>query len=318
VAVGVLDESSEGLALEADGTLDCKIGDIVLVEIAGAWIEARVVNLCRTETAAEDSDAPPVEQTRIGLMRLKEIEASLADPHDFPLLSWMRIRSMLAPLVPLGKSVKGTAALIVAMLAATGLLIWVLENAAPWAEAMREQARQDDKLKEHLERFSPSGDEKESAASKPTPPEKPEKPEESPAPQEPKPDEPPPPHPADSLPAEVVRLAHPGFLLKPEIVKLLALTRKQRDALEQLFAEHKTASADPAASNGAQRDDDPIVALCRRALEILTAKQRQLLAQLHTAMQSLPAAAPGAPAPSGDGAAPPSGEAPPQVEAANG
>jgi hypothetical protein len=53
-------------------------------------------------------------------------------------------------------------------------------------------------------------------------------------------------------------------------------------------------------------------------LEILTAKQRQLLAQLHTAMQSLPAAAPGAPAPSGDGAAPPSGEAPPQVEAANG
>jgi hypothetical protein len=286
VVVEVLDESAQGLALEAEGIPDCQIGDTVFVEIAAAWVEARIVNLRLNESVPEDSeDGALVTRTRIGLVRLGEVEASLVDPQEFVWFSSMRFRSLLVPLVPLGKSFRGTALLIAAVIAAGGVLVWVLENSAPLAEAMRPDAA-GQTAKSPGESFTPS-DKKTSSRSKPARPQK-----KSAAAASSKPLRPSPPAQAQQgLPAaEVVRLAHPDFLLKPEITKLLDLSRNQREQLRQLFRQHK-ASAETAASAASPGDDDPLVRLGRRAWEILTARQRQSLSELHAAMSSMPGAA---------------------------
>jgi hypothetical protein len=313
VAVLVLDESAEGLALEVEGAADCKIGDTVLVEIASAWFETRVVNLCLTESAAEDSnDATPVTRTRIGLVRLREIEASLVDPDDFPLFSWMRMRSLLVPLAPLGKSAKGAAALIVGGIAVTGALLWAIESWAPMAEAMRQKAEEEGELQGDLERFTPTVQPGKPAAANREQPAKKEKrttptkalarstarPDQASSPSSPA---------AAAFPLELARLARPDFLLKPEVIKLLALSVEQREQLRQLFEERKTSSTELAASGAARGGDDPIVELGRRALAILTVRQRQLLAQLQSAMKVMPgAAASGAASPPPDDASAPS------------
>lgn len=291
----VLDESAEGLAVQVEGTPDCKIGDTILLEIAAAWLEVRVINLHLTESVPDDSqDAEPVTATRMGLVRLREVEESLIDPNDFPLLSAARIRSLLVPLVPLGKSVKGTAAAIVAIIVVGAVIVWLLEHSAPLAEAMREHAaEQDDKLQGLGERLAPIIEKKtgDSSSSKPA------KRDTEPPPAESKPQKTSSPSPALPAPPKgVVRLAHPDFLLKPQVTKLLSLRRKQREQLRRLFEQYKTALAE-SGSRASPSGNDPLAELRRRAWEILTDKQRESLAQLHTAMQTMPDAdLPGAPA----------------------
>lgn len=290
--IEVLDESAEGLAIEMQGTPNCTVGDAVFVEIAGAWVEAQVVNLLPSnvpdDQPGEESAETPITRTRLGLARLREVEASLIDPPDLALFSRQRFRSLLRPLMPLSKSFKGTAAALVAIVAVGIMLVWVLENAAPLAGKLRQKSKHDETLRD-LAQFAPT--EKRTShetkpvtlpeAKEPQAPREPEAPTEAAA----KLPEGPPVSTLDTLPRGIVRLAHPEFLLKPEIIKLLELTRAQRDQLRELFAQYQASTAEFIKAGG-----DPLVELGRRCLEILTEKQRQSLAQLHAAMRDVPGA----------------------------
>src|SRR5262249_3362968 len=62
IDVDVLDESAGGFAVAVDTTPDCAVGDFLLLEVAQAWVEVRVVNI------GVDPDGI---RARLGLMRLR-------------------------------------------------------------------------------------------------------------------------------------------------------------------------------------------------------------------------------------------------------
>jgi hypothetical protein len=218
----------------------------------------------------------------LGLIRLGEIEASLVDPEDFPFFSWMRIRKLLVPLVPLGKSFRGTVAMLVGIAVVGSALVWGLEHWAPLADALRHKSKHDDKLREIAEQFAPS--EHRTANVEPPRNTDPTEPSDEKPAETLEPAEPPSPYSFDLIHPGVVRLAHPEFLLKPEVVQLLELTRKQRDQLRELFAHYKASSTELFKAG-----QDPLVNLGRRCWDILTEKQRESMAQLHEALQAAPA-----------------------------
>jgi hypothetical protein len=120
------------------------------------------------------------------------------------------------------------------------------------------------------------------------------------------------PEPRFEVPKKAMRLAHPKFLLLPEVARLLSLRRNQRDELHRIFAEHQAtagASQGERGAGDAQVEDDPLVRLGHKSLEVLSDEQRQLLTKLHATMESsLNPNVPGRPteaSPSGD---PPAGE----------
>lgn len=293
--VRILDESVGGFAVESDEVFVCQAGDTLLLDIALNWVEVRVVNVASPQSD-DSQDGAAGAPTRLNLMRIRDVDESEANPDDTPLLSWSRFRSMLTPLVPLGRTFRGTATMIVAVIATGIVLVWVLENSVPLAEAMRgaRPGSSPPAPSGNHHPAAPSPPTRGSGKSKPTkaplrveaqPSEtaEPDKPQA----EEPSSSEPPAAGPATTarpsmaVPKKVLRLAHPNFLLKPEIVKLLSLRRAQRDELRRLFAEYQAASKRSGA--GA---DELLQDLGDRVFEVLSDEQRRSLVEFSAAMSS--------------------------------
>lgn len=314
-----MDESVGGFAVQSDEPLNCHVGDTLLVEIALAWVEVRVVNIHRPESSPENSDdGAAVLPTRLNLARLRDVDESEANPDELPLLSWARFRTALVPLVPLGRSFRGTAAMIVAIFAAGIVIVWALENSVPLANAMREGAQKSDKeTRAAKEPFVPDQRDEKPAESKSTTAPAPveTKTGETSVPDEPKANDEGPAKTNLQMPEKMIRLAQPDFLLNPDVTRRLSLNPQQREQLRKLFEEYRAASEAAALANrgagGTLIADDAILQLGRRGLEILSDEQRRSLRQLQAAMESAQKSdATSEPATERTGEPPPSGQRP--------
>jgi hypothetical protein len=284
-AVELLDESVGGFAVVLDHAPDCEVGAKLLFEIASTWVEVRVISLESQEPTTEpSSENVGKTYTRMGLMRLRDL-----DPWEFEAevpsrLSWDRFKSMLVPLAPLKSTAWNTAVMILAVIAAGVVLIWVLEGSAPRFQAMRDEMHEAaakapaprDPLMSLAAKEAPAAptaapstkpDDKKSSASTDSEESNPQRVAATPTPPE-------------AIPEKIIRLAQPAFVLRPEVTKLLSLSREQRDQLRQMFEEFHAAAVTVSGTAGSENSGDRLVPLGGRVLEILTAEQRRVLLDL--------------------------------------
>jgi hypothetical protein len=301
LTVRALDESAGGFLIEVDDSEGVHAGDTLLLELAGAWMEVRVVHL-----AVKPVEGDTAKPARINLARLRDVPEPEDDEEPW---SWDRLRTMLVPLVPASRPVWATATTVVAI-ALVGLgVVLVLENLYPITDAMHAEARrksiENEILRDALEPLAdnapPVPPAREAPSLGPSPTERPRgaKPSRSgPPAAEAEPQAADlaqsiaPEHKPADVPKPVLKLAQPDFLLRPEVAKLLALSDEQRAHLEALASEVRTG-----AESGAEQDGQPDAAVDaatdptahdvgRRGLAILTEDQQRSLAQLHLLMNA--------------------------------
>jgi hypothetical protein len=248
-----------------DGSLGCDIDQTVLLKTTSGWTEVRVVNLpLQKSIDAEESEGQVSEtQTRLGLRRLRDLDASEVEAEQ---LSWADLRALIRPLAPLVRLLTGAAGLIVGASLAFIVLTWTLEQSVPLDRAISGGAPHSRRATEDSRARSV-------------------RPHEGKFPRAPEPARPPGhARPRKSIPEEVNSSSPLGFRLKPKDTKLLALSREQLDQLRQIVDEYRTVTesavlADPG-SRAPPVADDPAIQLGRRGLDILTEKQRGSLMRL--------------------------------------
>jgi hypothetical protein len=302
--VEILDESAQGFAVAADAALDCQVGDVVLAEIASAWFEARVANRNLAECEAADGESPTVARTGLGLVRLRELDAAQVDPSEAPLLSWLRFKSMLQPLVPLGRSARGTVVMIVGIVVLGAILVSVLERSAPLADALQSEAARQSDGQVLAPDMGASVEEPQSTRKRKREPERTEREAElaetaevakaaaaakaeSTA------------KVAQAVPERIARMAHPDFVLRPEVTEKLTLSPQQRERLEQLSREYEMMLKAQARSGKAavENAEEALLRFGRRGWEILTDEQQRILTRMQLESGDAPDAAATAPEP---------------------
>jgi hypothetical protein len=294
----ILDESAGGFGIELDVDPGCEVGDTLLLEVATAWTEVRVLTIQRCQPAPDDpqdddpqdddpqDDDPPnaVDPTliRLSVERLRDVEGPRS------LLSWSTLRSALAtlvPLAPLARSFQGMLAAIVYVVVLGTALIWVVEHPhaldyASWA-GPRGAAPRPPRGDQPFFPNTPS-----TQAPPTTPPVGPPIAGRSEPNQTVSTQPPPQAKRKVAVTEKAIRLAQPDFLLQPDVAGRLSLHAGQREQLRKLYQESR-AAADAASgrlgADGTQADDDARVRLGRKVLGILTDEQRQLFVQLYAA-----------------------------------
>jgi hypothetical protein len=271
VAVEILDESACGVAVAFDGPPGCEPGETLLLEIASGWTEVQVVNVRREESAPAEEGVESGERTRLGLVRLRDLEPGEVDPEPIDWLSIKGFKTLLAPLTPVGRPLQGAAALIIGVPLFAVVLIWALDN-LEWSLPVDDDhvARSVPPLPDvHLRPTRPR------AETVPMAPERAEPPVAvRPAePQETVPEE------QATVPEKIVRVSRPDFFLKPEITKLLALSQEQLHQLRVIWEEYQAAMKDAisAGTFSPPREGDRDVQFGRRSLAVLTQEQMAAL-----------------------------------------
>ncbi len=283
IPVEVLDESASGYSIACKQTEDCEVGQSLLLRVASTWTVVRIMNL-------QTSDG----QTRLGLMRVKDLEASDAE-HKLDLrFSFDNLKRLARVLAPLSRRAAGIIGLVLGGAFLGVLVIVALEHSAPLKSAIQhgdEQRRIEDMTSPELpqmgeqrtsDRDFDRRERKRSAGKPPTPADPREK--STAAREEPREEV----APEGATPEHVVRHSHPGLLLKPEITKLLNLTREQITELRKLFEETRSATAELLAnnSNPSQAQQEMALELGKRTLSVLTPGQRQTVSQMLSGMRS--------------------------------
>jgi hypothetical protein len=285
LAARVLDESAGGFRIELDVDPGCEVGDTLLLEVAAAWAEVRVVTIQRCQPAPDDpapddppDDDPPdaVDLTliRLSVERIRDVEGPRS------LLSWSTLRSALATLAPLARSFQGTLAAIVYVVVLGAALIWLMEHPhaldySSWTGPRSSAPR------------PPRGDQpffpnKPSTQAPPVGPPMTGRSE----PNQSESTQPPPQAKRKvALTEKAIRLAQPDFLLRPDVAVRLSLRPGQREQLRRLYQESHAAADTPSGRFGADgtQADDARVRLGRQALGILTDEQRQLFVRRYAA-----------------------------------
>ena len=316
LAVQVLDESVGGFAIALDETPDCQIGAKLLLEIASTWVEVRAISIESLDRPSEESQEDDGKTyTRLGLLRLRDLDPWEIETEAPCRWSWDGFKSMLVPLAPLKSTFRGTVVMIVAVIAAGLALVFGLESTAPLAETLRDDMHKAAADARAARDPLISAAAKQPSAAKPARSRPPVEaktgattsPDESKSdPDEAKP------KPTvefakaqETIPEKVLRLAQPAFVLKPEVTRLLSLSRQQRDALGRLFEEFRAAAVTVPGASGSESSRDRLVALGRRVLEILSAEQRRVLLELLAKMDASPdSTSPSAPLTPASGATP--------------
>lgn len=277
IPVDVLDESAGGYSVVSEQELDCEVGQSMLLQIESSWTIVRIMNVQKGEA-----------NTRLGLLRLKDLEASEVEPEPRIELLLESLKRLARALAPLGRPAAGIVALLVGgALLGVGVIV-VLERSAPLADLIEHddasrkiedmtlpdpppfrEGRTSEEEPEHKPR-------KKRAANPPTPsdpreetPAAPERPRDEVASEKP-------------VPEHVIRHSHPGLLLKPEIVKLLDLTREQIAELRRLFEETRTSTAAllTTDSEATSSQHEFALELGRRSLAVLTPAQRETVTRM--------------------------------------
>jgi hypothetical protein len=266
VAVEIVDESAKGFAVMFDGTLECYIGQQILVQVASAWTKVRVMNFRLQESIATEESEDPVSttRTRLGLMRLNELDAWEIDPPQPAALPQATFKTIIHCLVYVVRPLTSVAGLIIMAPLAAIALMWALENYVPEDLLVREKAAHSGPKTENSRSrfFSPAGKETPPAAFQPAEP---------PAHARAK----------GAMPQQVIRSSRPESLLKPEVTKLLALKPEQLQQLRQIFDDYRTTSKEALLSDPGTRSPsnahDPDIQLGRRGLAVFTEEQRSSL-----------------------------------------
>lgn len=281
--VEVLDESAGGYSVVCEQVLDCEVGQSLLLQIESSWTIVRIMNVQTGES-----------NSRLGLLRLKDLEASEIDSEPRIELSLESLKRLARALAPLGRPAAGVVALLVGgALLGAGLMV-ALERSAPLADAIKhDDVPRDLEDMASLEAPAMSG----GRTSQQDPQDKPRKKRaaEPPRPADPREESTPPeqataasePPRSNSVsetpaPEHVVRHSHPGLLLKPEIVKLLNLTHGQINELRRLFEEMRSSTAaalaDDSDTSGSQRE--LALEVGKRTLSVLTPAQRETVTRM--------------------------------------
>lgn len=218
-----------------------------------------------------ETPAGPVVVTRIGLLRLRDVDPSEFAENKPRLISWENIRSMRRSLTPIKKPMVGTM-LVLGIIALGGVLIFALEGSKPVERALAESdplSLPESKMIIHktVKVKGPPGKRLQQTA-KAFPAAKPivKKKDLAKAAQTLQ----------DFLPHAVIRQARPHHLLKPQIKQLLSLSEQQLASLERLVDEYQSRAND---SRPGELEEFHLN-FGRRVLSVLDAKQRKAWRQL--------------------------------------
>lgn len=284
IPVEVLDESAGGYSIVGEQEFECEIGQSLLLQIGSSWTIVRIMSVQKAES-----------NTRLGLLRLKDLEASEVEPEPRIELSLENLKRLARALAPLGRPAAGIVALLVGgALLGIGVIV-VLERSVPLADAINHddaprsvedmtlpdpppfgEVRTSDEEPEHNPRKN--------RAATPSTPADPQEEESNPLVEATAASERPRSKAVSETPASehVVRRSHPGLLLKPEIVKLLDLTREQIAELRRLFEETRSSTAAllAADSEGTGSQDELALEVGKRTLAVLTPAQRETVTRI--------------------------------------
>jgi hypothetical protein len=310
LSVEVIDESATGFGVCALGQVDCHLGGMYLLRIAKDWYEVQVVgrrveehevaatiDIDQTDDAQTDTDpvdqllaevagprgrgvdAPPVVEpaagpivvTRIGLLRLRDVDPSEFAENKPRLISWENLRSMRRSLTPVKKPMVGMM-LVLGIVVLGGVLIFALEGSKPVERALAESdplSLPEGKMIIHKTvkmKGPPVKRLQQTVKSLPAPKPIMKKKDLAKAAQTLQ----------DFLPQAVIRQARPHHLLKPQVKKLLSLSEQQLASLERLVDEYQARTSDSRPGDL----DEFHLGFGRRVLSVLDAKQRKAWRQL--------------------------------------
>lgn len=292
--VEVLDESAGGYSVVCEQALDCEVGQSLLLWIESSWSIARIMNV----QAGEGN-------TRLGLLRLKDLDDSEADTTARVELSLETLKQLARALAPLGRRAVGVVSLLVGgALVGVGVMV-VLERSAPLADAIKHD--DSDNIENMAFPEAPPLGEAKTSDEETEPRKRKDRATKRPAPAVPGIEQPAPP--IEAMPAtasprrerapepqvaeHVVRHSHPGLMLKPEFVKLLDLTHAQVNEFRRLFEETRSSTAaalrEDADSAGSQHELDLEVG--KRTLSVLTPAQREMVTRMLSNKNTDPGAA---------------------------
>jgi hypothetical protein len=273
IAVEILDESAGGFSAVSDETLAREVGQTLLLGVDSNWMEVRVMNL-----------QPQGSRTRLGLARLRDIDATEIEAAPAQRFSMTSIRKLMAAIAPVSGPVGRGVALVAAAFFAGVIVYFVLERSAPVVEVVHndEPVKQSRKIVQVNRPLLPptatttTTRDKRPVARIPL----------APLPIAPVGAKPPRLALAQEPSNDVIRRSQPEFLLKPDVAKLLALTREQLDELQRIFDESRSAASE--AIVGVQLSlQERELQLGRLVLAVLTEKQRSDLMRLLSVSDSL-------------------------------
>ena len=248
VVAEILDESAEGFGISVEGTLDCQVGQTILVLTSAGWSEARIMNVRALQPMPADESAEPETAcaTRLGLLRIKDLPTVESEEDAVRSSVRSTIRSLAAPLKTLGGALVVTTVMIGGLVVVTAALVWAMGHQKPSAKTVT---------------LSPP-----SIQAKPVEPRTKYVVREVASPPEP-PRELPPATETQSLPGlpdVVAHLPRPEFLLKADVVRELTLSPQQQQQLQSMLDEQQ-AAAEPETNKD----------FGDRALGVLTDRQRE-------------------------------------------
>jgi len=215
--------------------------------------------------------AEPVVVTRIGLLRLRDVDPSEFAENKRRWISWENFRSVRRSLTPIKRPMVGVA-MVLGIVVLGGVLIFALEGAKPVERALAENDSQylpDGKMIIHktvkvkgqaVKRVA------QTAKRLPVPRSIVKKKDLAKAAQTLQ----------DFLPQAVIRQARPHHLLKPQVKSLLSLTEQQLASLEHLVDEYQARTSESRPGDL----DEFHLGFGRRVLSVLDAKQRKAWRQL--------------------------------------
>ncbi len=306
----MVDESAGGFAVECDQPCHCQIGDAMELQIESDWINVQVAYLCQEPSEAKTFDERPLPgRWRIGLSRVAAPLPALLVPKGQ--LPFARLRRPLVPLESPGWPIAGT---IIGAVALLGGAIWLFHRVeevlpaqpGPYGHARPPQIELPPVDKVLVSPgYRPADDDWEPfkhGEAKPRPyrpvqrtgakgmlpnfkstTKKPVKPlplANVPAgptrPAEPQRE-------TEHVPASVLPLADPQFLLRREVSDALSLTRNQQERLARLVYEHRTS----AGGSGASSDDENVRRLQRRGWDVLSVVQQRSLVRMQSMLRAL-------------------------------
>ena len=279
----ILDESANGFSILLAENPGCDIGQTALLKVAAGWTETRVMNIqTQGEIAAplaspptEEPSEAPIEQpdraarevcTRLGLMRLRDLETEEVEPAPVRWNSWQTLRALLTHLSPLARPLTGLLAFVIGAPLIALALVWMLDHSL---------AGDDGGDGPQLRLKSPGDNARAARAERATP-----------APE--------PPRPARHRYIKFDILAKKSantFSVKKKVTRLLSLNKKQLQELQGVFDDYQKAIdrailGDPNSTN-ASRNEQLDIQLGRRGLSLLTDEQQASLLRLLSRPESL-------------------------------
>ena len=126
IAVEVLDESASGYSIDCKQAEDCEVGQSLLLRVESTWTIVRIMNL-------QTSDG----QTRMGLVRVKDLEASEVDRKQSEGFSIDGLKRLGRVLAPLGRRAAGIVGLILGGAFVGVFVIVALEHWAPLTNTVK-------------------------------------------------------------------------------------------------------------------------------------------------------------------------------------